>query len=233
MIVNVQKKWFFFLFITIISSASIKAQVIKSKDNNLRAQQAIMDLKDGALVVRLKSKRNKIEKLQEAIASPNLPEKEKKRLQKDLDNTIQENEEYNSSIVSAFDQYFKFSPVYYIYDTSAVDLKAGKKSGYFLDTNLKKDPNITFTQDSFFIIYNGELSATNNSGMEALIIIDSQNQPLPSPFPYYIKTNNFWYTLGRFFSPKKAIKRDSKKVVSKLDYNINEYYKKTVAKLKN
>jgi hypothetical protein len=230
MIVNVQKKWFFFFFIIIIFPSSIEAQVIKGKQNRLRSEQAIVDLREGALVVRLKSKRNKIEKLEEAIANPELDEKERNRLKKELDETTMEKEEYNAGLSDAFVNYYTFSAIYFMYDTSSVALKNGVKSGFLLDKDLKVDPNITIGEDSIFVIYNGELDATNSSGMEALIIMDGNFNILQSPFPYYIRSNNFWWTLGRFFSPKQAIKRDSKKIVTKLDYNLNEYYEKITSK---
>ena len=230
MISGVQKNWFFFFIIAIFFTSSAEAQLIPGKSNRERSEEAIMDLHDGALVVRLKSKRNKIEKLEASIASPALSEKDRKKLQKELETTIAENNEFNAELANAFAEFYTFSAVYFMYDTSSVALKNGEKSNLFLDKNLNPDPNITMTESSFFVVYNGILDAQDNTGMEALIIMDSQLEKLTSPFPYYIRVNNFWRTIERFFAPKNAIKRDSRKIVSKLDYNLNNYYKKVKAK---
>ena len=66
--------------------------------------------------------------------------------------------------------------------------------------------------------------------MEALIMMDGQFEILQSPFPYYVRVNSFWRTIGRFFSPKNAIKKDTQKIVTKLDQNLNKYYAFTASK---
>ena len=230
MLVSTQKIWIFIWTLVWVFSYSSEAQVITGKTNRNRAQQAIVSLHNGALIFRMKSKRNKIEKLEEALATPDLKESDRKRLNKELESTIKERDEYNSEMVAAFGNYYNFSAVYFMYDTSSVVLKDGQKSGFLLNEKLEIDPDITIVQDSFFVIYNGNLDATNSTGMEALIIMDSQFEQLSNPFPYYIKSNDFWRSLGRFFSPKGAIKRDAKKVVIKLDQNLNKFYEKTISK---
>jgi hypothetical protein len=230
MIENAQRTWFSLLSVLLIFSPLADAQIISGKTNRAIAEQAIIDLHDGALVVRLKTKRNKIAKLEESLASPAFTASDKKRLQKELESTIEEKDKYNFELAESFNATYKFSAVYFMYDTSSVALKNGAKSGFLLDKNLEVDPTITITQDSFFVIYPGTLDATNTSGLEALIIMDSQFEVLPSPFPYNIRVNHFGRLFGLIFSPKRVIKRDAKKVVSKLDFNLNEFYKRTVAK---
>ena len=224
---SVQKKWFPFLFVILMFPISTQAQVIKGKDNKAIAKQAIKDLKnDGALVLRLKTKRNKIEKLNDLLARPDLEEKDKKKLAKELKTTIEERDKYNYELSKAFSTIYKFSAVYFMHDTSSVALKNGEKSDFLLDKDLNIDPNIVITQDSFFVAYTGTLDATNSTGMEALIIMNSQLEVLPSPFPYYVRANHFGRVLGKLFAPKKAVKRDAEKIVTKLEKNLNKFYKK-------
>ena len=71
---STSKKWFLLLPIILIFSSLAEAQVIKGKTNRVVAEQAILLLKDGALVVRLKSKRNKITKLEELLSNPEVNE---------------------------------------------------------------------------------------------------------------------------------------------------------------
>lgn len=233
MIGNVQKKWFLLIPVLLVFSAPGTAQIIKGKTNKSIAEQAIVDLRDGALVLRLTTYHNKITKLEELLAKPDMNEKDRKRLEKDLETTIRERDQYNTELVASFGTHYRFSAVYFMHDTSSVLLKSGKKSGFLLDQNLKIDPNITITQDSFFVIYSGTLEATNSSGMEALIIMDSRFEVLPSPFPYYVKTNNFWLVLGRIFSSKNSVKREAQKVVPELNRKLISFYKLTTDKLSN
>ena len=230
---SIQKKWFVFVTILMLFSVAAGAQIIKGKTNKSIAEQAIIDLRDGALVLRLKSKHNKITKLEELLAKPDIDEKDRKKLEKELANTIRERDLFNTELVASFVAHYKFSAIYFMYDTSSVVLKNGGKSGFLLDQDLKVDPEITITQDSFFVIYSGTLDVTDRTGLEALIILDCRFEIIPSPFPYYVKVNNFWSTLGRFFSPDKAIKKDAQKIVPELENNLREYYKFTVEKWSN
>ncbi len=230
MIENAQKIRLSFLSIILIFSSLAEAQIIPGKTNRAIAEQAIIDLHEGALVVRLKSKRNKIAKLEESLASPALTDSDKKKLTKELASTIEERDKYNFELAESFDANYKFSAVYFMYDTASIALKNGEKSGFLLNKKLEVDPDITITQDSFFVIYSGTLDATNTTGLEALIIMDRRFDVLPSPFPYYIRVNDLWRVFGLIFSPKKVIKRDAKKVVSKLEFNLNAFYKRTIAK---
>jgi len=221
---SVQKKWFPILFIILLFPLLTQAQVIKGKKNQAIARQAINDLQNnGALVLRLKTKRNKIEKLNELLARPDLEEKDKKKLMKELKTTIEERDKYNYEITKAFNTYYKFSAFYFMHDTSSVALKNGEKSGFLLDKDLNIDPNITITQDSFFVAYTGSLNASN---MEALIIMNSRFEVLPSPFPYYIRVNLFGRVLVKIFAPKKVVRKDMKKIVTRLEKNLNNFYKK-------
>ena len=95
-----------------------------------------------------------------------------------------------------------------------------------LDKDLNIDRDITITQDSIFVAFTGPLDATNSTGMEALIIMNKQFEVLPSPFPYYVRVNHFGRVLGKIFAPKKSVKRDTKKIVTRLEkYLINFYTK--------
>lgn len=228
---SILKKCLLCLSVALIFSAPVSAQIIKGKKNKALAEQAILTLHDGALVIRLKSKRNKITKLEELLAKPDIKESDAKKLRKELERTISERDEFNNALAAAFEKNYTFSGYYFIYDTASVALKNGEKSGFFLDENLEVDPKIQLTQDSFFLIYNGTLDATDRSGMEALIILDRRFEVVPAPFPYYTRVNSFWRVFERVFSPRNAIKKDAYKIVAALNKNLKEYFQ--YAKIKH
>lgn len=213
-----------FLTIALSGFAHTDAQIIRDKSDVSIAEEAIVDLHNGALVVRLKTYNNKTTRLKELIANPEVKDKDREKLEKDLVTTIAERDSYNNDLVAAFKDNYKFSTVYFMYDTSSVALKNGERKGFLLDENLRVDPTISISEDSIFMMYTGTLDPAEYSGMEALIITDSRFEVLPAPFPFYIRVNSFGLVLSRIFSPKQSVKRDTQKMISKLEHKLTEFY---------
>jgi hypothetical protein len=107
------------------------------------AKAQINALKNGALLVRLKTNENSISKLK---AAGNY----------DLAAQI-ERETYlnNKQIVKGFVKEFNFCPVYFFYSTYSDSVKHKNPEGIFLDTNLVLNPNIKCVADFYLIAENG------------------------------------------------------------------------------
>ncbi len=218
------------LVIILFTYTQVNAQIILNRSDVSIAEEAIVDLHNGALVLRLKSYNNKITRLKELIANPDVKDKDREKLEKELETTISERDSYNNDLVAAFNDNYKFSPVYFMYDTSSVALKNGARKGFLLDENLRVDPTISISEDSVFMAYIGTLDPADYSGVEALIITDSQFEVLPAPFPFYIRVNSLGLVLGKIFSPKQSVKRDTQKMVSKLEHKLSEFYARVLEK---
>ena len=216
----------FFLFSILLNLPAI-AQQSERKQATLIANKAIKDLKDGALVVRLKSKSNKISKLEELIASPDVKESSKNKLRKELKTTIEERNKYNVELVKAMSELYTFSKVYYMYDTHSKALKNGTRSGIFLNENLEEDPKITLRGEHFFVLKTGTTDSESTTGLEALIIMDNQLVDLKRPFPYYVRINSIGRLFVRIFNPKKLVQKDAKEIVGKLEAQLNKFYEET------
>ncbi len=187
------------------------------------AEQAIEDLKGGTLILRLKSKHNKISKLKELLANPNLKDATKDRLNNNLKTTIDEKDRFNSSLIEAFETYYNFSNVFYMYDTASVDLKDGQRSGIFLNKNLELDPSIKIPSGKFFVIKIGTTDSSTTTGVEALVLMDEKFMDLAPPFPYYVRINSISRLFTRIFNHRNLVRKDSTAIVQKLERKLNRY----------
>lgn len=211
----------FCLGFTLIGNAQVEE--LSRSERKAIARKAIQSLKNGTLVVRLKSKNNKIKKIEELLASNELKESTRARLRKELTSTIDQRNKYNTSLTNAFSNLYSFSNVYYMYDTASVSLKKGVKSGIFLDKNLELDPSIKIPEGDFFIVKTGTTNSTSTTGIQALVIMDKNLKDLSRPFPYYVRINSIARLFTRVFNHRNLVKKDSREVVQKLERKLRRY----------
>jgi hypothetical protein len=196
---------------------------------NDSAKQQITRLKNGVLLVRLKTNENVVNALRKSGKA-------------DLADKVVENQKlFNQNIVSAFKENFTFCPVYFFYSNYSKEVKEGRfQQIVFLNESLQPDDKIQFPGKSFFVADFGTVeqdTATyySHSGIEpdgnfsvkkadyyyggpsfgydALIIRNDQLIQLRHPFPYFIRT--------RGSHPKKKV---IVKVVKTMDRKLSEYY---------
>lgn len=184
------------------------------------ARDQINELKEGVLLIQLKTKQNTID----AYLSKGLTEKANKvkRLQA-LD---------NKSIIKGFRQYFNFCPVYFYYSSDLTNLKDKNFSAItFLDDSLAPTPlDINLDTVNYYIsgisksnfnnttlnnIPNYERPYERGIKFDAFIIKNKDLQQLATPFPYYSKTH-------------VAVKVNDKKrweSIKKLNARLHSYYR--------
>ena len=93
------------LFITILAVSSLWAQredIVLQKERKEFAYQSIKELKEGALVVRLKTNQRKIQLLERTLRSSKLNKNQRKRHQAMLDGTLQTRNDFNEAIADMF-----------------------------------------------------------------------------------------------------------------------------------
>ena len=191
-------------------------------------KNCIVQLHDGALLVRLSTKQNAIQALQK--------EKNYFLAQRIAD----EQRAYNLEIVNAFRSAFDFCPVYFFYshDSRAVQDRIFS-TVKFLNDSLKEDSSIHFSSENFLIGEFGFVEADTTTyfedyyyqadehglqkrqqrygssgvGFGALLIRSDQFVQLTDPFPYYVRT------FGALPSGRKEVK-----VVEKMNEALHEYY---------
>jgi len=192
-----------------------------------QAAAAIKDLKDGVLVVRLRSDQRKIEALEGQLATPNLKEKYRQRLQKLLDDTRREKEVENKSLVAAFRKHFDFSEVLFMYDTATYLVKKGLQEGYFLNDSLQADPHLSLQGRPFRLVRFGSKSGMKQR--KSLIGMDLDFRDLPAPFPSSGNVS-FWEGIVLIFKKDKNWKSDYHFHVSRFNDQLHKFYEKCRSK---
>lgn len=179
------------------------------------SENSILQLKDGALLVRLKTRAEAIklyrESGQDYVA----------------DRMDQNQFEENREIVKAFLNNFNFCKVYFFFKEDTEKLDSGETSGYFLDDRLKRDSSIVLSQDFYMIaeygpveaesyVIPGDTSATaqyvNSAAIErGLVVKDANYWQMAEPFPYYVRG-----TIEKYIG----------KQVSNLNAKLHNYYQR-------
>lgn len=149
----------------------------------------INQLKNGALMVMLKTNQRAIDALKAAGKIDLATEKERET------NII------NKNTVKAFLAYYTFSKVYFFYSYNADTLLNGARTGIFIDTNLVVDPNIKYNENFYLLAeqdfdYNTSIGfipqdtakfikETGGALTEAFVIKNKYGHILKHPFPYF------------------------------------------------
>lgn len=156
----------------LILSFEIKAQAEEPKPSEQSKEVATpqAQLKEGVLLVRLKTKSRKVKALQEA-GRPG-----------EAQSIINEQKIENDLIMSAFDQSYTYSKVYFFYGYNGKKVLDKQWEGILMDAN--KNP-VQVSPDTFFLI--AEFGETQGRGIDGLIIYDSQGHQMSRPFPYLTK----------------------------------------------
>ncbi len=132
------------LFISVKGIAQ-NAPVEKSKTSfkqqiNQSAKEQIEQLKNGALLVRLKTKSTAINALRKAGKNVQADEVEKQQAL------------FNLNIIDAFKTKFNFCPTYFFYSDYSDNVKEKQfDKVVFLNDSLKPDPTIKFNKQSFLV----------------------------------------------------------------------------------
>jgi hypothetical protein len=116
------------------------------------AYQQIHNLREGALIVRLKSNTTTIEKLRE------------KGYDEAANEMIQRIKIENQALVRQINNHFDFCPVYFIYSHDAKHIKNKEFDKVtFLSSDLKPDSTILFTHKTFLTAAYGTISANRET----------------------------------------------------------------------
>ncbi|MEM1319150.1 MAG: hypothetical protein AAGG75_02775 [Bacteroidota bacterium] len=188
------------------------------------AYESIGELKEGALVVVLRSYNRKIKEMNRLLKSSSVSGTDKARLQQQLRETIAERDADNREFLQAFQNNYDFSKCFVMYDTAAAQLKSGVTAGYLLDNNLKPDPSISLEELSIYVVRVGSLDASTTSGFEALIVADNNFDNLEKPFPYFVRLRGIGSLINKIFDSKKSHRKQATDLVIKLNEAFWKFY---------
>ncbi len=146
--------------------------------------EAIRELKEGVLVVRLRTQANKMARLEELMAKESPGNIMHKRLAYELEETRKDAAYENRLLVEAFRNNYRFSEVLFLPDSLAPMLKAQKQEGIFLNDSLQLDPGISLGGRSYLVAGMGNTDpSVSVLGSEALLMFDRSYDRMQAPFP--------------------------------------------------
>jgi len=180
------------LFIVFMLGNSVFAQrddIVLAKEKKEYAFNSIKELKDGAMVVRLKTNQRKIELIERNLKNTKLSKGQRKRQEGILEGTLKVRDEFNEAIRAMFLDSFDFCPVYLMYDTCSAALNKGVREGLFLGENKEIDPSIKITEANIFIINYKERGAEFPYDV---LRVRKLKEKLEDPFPYYVSLRKSW-----------------------------------------
>ena len=197
------------------------------------SRQQIKEMKEGVMLVRLKTSEKVIEGLKDA----GLYDKAKE--------VRQEQKKENQEIAAAYHKSFDFCPVYFFYSDCSGKVREGDFKDCLMDHNLEKLKSVPEIGDNYFIsefsyvqktdpaYFDKNIMAYDTTGYkikqktyyggtelgpDAVIIMDRHFRQLRGPFPSYVRT----------YEGFPILRRKKPKAVAKLNEALQEYYKKTV-----
>ncbi|MCH2021616.1 MAG: hypothetical protein MK207_03975 [Saprospiraceae bacterium] len=214
-------KYFFITFLLFYSGIVVFGQrddIVVPKEKKAYAYSSIKELKEGAIVVRLKTNHRKIQLLEKTLKSNGLNKNQRKRHQAILDGTIAVRDAFNNAIADMFLDSFSFCPVYLMYDTCSNALKSGQKEGIFLNKDKTADSSIELNEPHVFLV-----NYKKSSGEFPFDVLRMQklNDRLEDPFPYFIQLRESW--INQINTPRAA------RAVVQLDRKLKNFYNRALA----
>ena len=173
-----------FITIGLILISGMNNVISQDKDaQRKRANESIVQLKSGALLVQLQSKQISIdayvEKGYESIA----------------EEIAQDQKEGNIRIMRAFNESFHFCKVYFFISDQVDEIKEKRWDEVnFINKNYETDPSIILEESFFMVAVYSKTGESNKDkqyrsilSFDAIIIRDEDFIEMTKPFPYYLK----------------------------------------------
>lgn len=175
---------------------------------NSTAEDYILQLKNGAAVVRLYMNKSKTDLLTNSLNNPKLNNKERAEIQKALDRHLTEREAYKLRLIQYFDSLYNFSKVYFIADYDHERLMKGERKGFFINANGNVDESIVLNENYYLIFGRGDSD-------EKIIIKQPNGRPMPQGFPDSYNPN-IYQAIKSIFNGIDRLGSDIKHINKKL-----------------
>ncbi|MEM9887640.1 MAG: hypothetical protein AAF849_17225 [Bacteroidota bacterium] len=170
----------------------------------------------GVLIVRLESGEAKLKTIQNLIEKGGTS---KQYWEQQLETVQLALEHKNRAIVAAFEQNYRFSEVFYMYDVDSKKLTEGATEAIFLNKDLAKDNNIQLNDRPFIIAAEAE----TESGAEGIYLLRPNLERLEKPLPHFVKLNNLFFLFNQFSSQKAAIEKRYQQAAKRLNNKLRNY----------
>jgi hypothetical protein len=171
-----------------------------AQDKNLNARNDIELLKNGTLLVRLKSGEMQAKALENGGDKTAADAYRKKQADENL------------AIIKAFRAKYTFSPVLFFFSSSSEQVRQKNFHNCFLNDQLLPDSTITGPANRFLV---AEMGFSTQQHFEGIILMDDQLVQLSPPFPWIVK---------KYGGGIKS--RTNDEMVKQLEENLWDFYRK-------
>jgi hypothetical protein len=169
----------------------------------------------------LKSEKKKLDYLAHQLELNASNEKSRSKIQKIIDKTKTERDQFNRSIIDAFKSDYSFSKLNFIYDSDIVEWKKSNyDTRYFIDANLKNEKNIS---KPFYLILKND---NTPSGLEAFIFTDVEGSLMLSPFPTSIRVNNLRVAIWEIAKLENRLEKNAIRIANAAHIKLANYESK-------
>ena len=136
---------------------------------------AIKELREGYLIIRFPTYKSKIDTLTAMTARATDP-KNKERLQKELQQTIEERDTLRADYIEAFKTRYTFSKVAYIFDYDAHDLN----TAHYYNLEGESMAVADLSEGPLYYVF---FERTEEDALDALVVYNRNMKKVPRPFP--------------------------------------------------
>lgn len=210
-----------------LATSGLEAQILPFKDNGMRrmvADSMIKELKEGVLVVRLKSYRNNLAAIDETLSKTDLSKRERKRWTKTRKLMVRDRDRFNKELVKGLHDQYDFSEFLVMYDTVMHQLLDGVDSGYFLNEDLEVDPMLALSGRPFAIIGEASRKGPVGEGVDGLVIYSSEMAIARAPFPGFYEYKSAMKTFFSLFVGSTYIRKSGESLSKRINDQLHDYY---------
>lgn len=136
---------------------------------------AIKELKEGYLIIRFPTYKSKVDTLTAMSARATDP-KNKARITKELQQTIEERDTLWADYIEAFKTRYTFSKVAYIFDYDAYDLN----TAHYYNLDGESIAVADLSEGPLFYVF---FERTEEDALDALVVYNRNMKKVPKPFP--------------------------------------------------
>jgi hypothetical protein len=151
------------------------------------AEQSLIDLKNGAiLVIKLPTGYKKIKAIDKILKQSN-KENTRQRLSSMKQEEINENLTFQHQLMLGLKEHYKFTPIIAVFDSTYDALLVNKDiSGVFYDVDLKKLDSFSLKMETFYTFRLDQVFYDAGKSHTAFVITNSKGEQLKFPFPFEI-----------------------------------------------
>lgn len=197
----------FMLVCMLFSLLGVLPVLLSAQDNIYYAAKAAKELQEGTLAIRVFTNPGKLRQLRKLLASDEISESSRRKLEKQLRDTEKENDDYWNDLTHAVSAHYTFSKVVYMPDSLYKNFEAGEDA-VFWDNARNIDTSVKMDRSSFFLLITGDNS-------DQLILVTKDLVRLDHPFPDRIVT--FLPSFRRIFNRRGYFEKQLKGFQTKLE----------------